>query len=227
MSQQYINIGSTPNDGLGDPIRTAFQKTNDNFSQLFPIANVVAIIGNGISVTGNVSGNYFIGNGAFLTGISSTYGNANVANYLPTFSGNLTSLNNITATGNIITSGAISVAGNVTADNLVGNLSNGTSRVSIASSGNVSVGVGPFGTTVLNINTSTGISVLGNVVASQAVSAVGNITGGNIIAADQLTFANLAVSGGAPLVATDTTIAFKIPVIINGTTYYISLTAAQ
>jgi hypothetical protein len=92
MSQQFINIGATPNAGLGDPIRTAFQKTNDNFSQLFTIANVVAITGNGISVTGNVSGNYFIGNGAFLTGISSTYGNANVANYLPTFSGNLTSL---------------------------------------------------------------------------------------------------------------------------------------
>ena len=64
-------------------------------------------------------------------------------------------------------------------------------------------------------------------VASQAMSAVGNITGGNITATDQLTFANLVVSGGAPLVATDTTIAFKIPVVINGTTYYISLTAAQ
>jgi hypothetical protein len=215
MSQQFINIGATPNDGLGDPIRTAFQKTNNNFSQLFPIANVVAITGNGISVTGNVSGNYFIGNGAFLTGISSTYGNANVANYLPTFSGNLTSLNTITATGN------------VTASNFIGNLSDGTSKISIASSGNVSVGVGPFGTTVLNINTSTGISVLGNVVASQAVSAVGNISGNNITANNLLTFANLAVSGGTPLVATDTTIAFKIPVVINGTTYYISLTAAQ
>ena len=35
MSQQYINIGATPNDGLGDPIRTAFQKTNENFSELY------------------------------------------------------------------------------------------------------------------------------------------------------------------------------------------------
>ena len=35
MSQQYINVGASANDGLGDPIRTAFQKTNENFSQLF------------------------------------------------------------------------------------------------------------------------------------------------------------------------------------------------
>jgi len=33
--QQYINIGTTPNDGLGDPLRTAFSKINNNFSNLF------------------------------------------------------------------------------------------------------------------------------------------------------------------------------------------------
>ena len=78
MSQQYINIGSTANDGNGDPIRTAFQKTNDNFSQLFPIANVISVSGNNISVHGNITGNYFIGNGAYLTGISS--GNTSTGN---------------------------------------------------------------------------------------------------------------------------------------------------
>jgi len=44
MSQQIINIGNSPNDGLGDPLRTAFQKTNENFTELYqqtyaPIAN--------------------------------------------------------------------------------------------------------------------------------------------------------------------------------------------
>jgi len=34
-SQEYINIGATPNDGLGDPLRTAFSKINNNFSNLF------------------------------------------------------------------------------------------------------------------------------------------------------------------------------------------------
>lgn len=33
--QEYINIGMTPNDGEGDPLRTAFQKINNNFSNLF------------------------------------------------------------------------------------------------------------------------------------------------------------------------------------------------
>ena len=105
MSQQYINIGAQPNDGLGDPIRTAFEKTNENFTQLYAetgnISNVIAITGNGISVTGNITtGNYFIGNGSQLTGIVTTYGNSNVAAYLPTYTGNLNP-NIISAVGNI------------------------------------------------------------------------------------------------------------------------------
>jgi hypothetical protein len=52
------------------------------------------------TATGNVTANYFLGNGSQLTGIISSYGNANVANYLPTFSGNLNP-GNVTATGNV------------------------------------------------------------------------------------------------------------------------------
>ena len=35
MSQEYINIGTSPNDGEGDPLRVAFQKINNNFTQLY------------------------------------------------------------------------------------------------------------------------------------------------------------------------------------------------
>ena len=35
MSQQIINIGSQPDNGNGDPLRTAFIKTNDNFTELY------------------------------------------------------------------------------------------------------------------------------------------------------------------------------------------------
>ena len=35
MSQEIINVGSLPNDGEGDPLRTAFQKINNNFTSLF------------------------------------------------------------------------------------------------------------------------------------------------------------------------------------------------
>ena len=35
MTQLIIDVGPAPNDGLGDPIRTAFQKTNANFTELY------------------------------------------------------------------------------------------------------------------------------------------------------------------------------------------------
>ena len=31
MAKQAIGIGSSANDGTGDPLRTAFDKRNDNF----------------------------------------------------------------------------------------------------------------------------------------------------------------------------------------------------
>jgi hypothetical protein len=41
MSKQIINIGTKPNDGTGDTLRTAFSKTNNNFSELYTaVANV-------------------------------------------------------------------------------------------------------------------------------------------------------------------------------------------
>lgn len=42
-----------------------------------------------VSATGNVTGSYIFGNGSQLTGLPATYGNANVAAYLPTYTGNL------------------------------------------------------------------------------------------------------------------------------------------
>jgi hypothetical protein len=35
MTQEIINIGAEPNDGEGDPLRTAFEKVNNNFTQLY------------------------------------------------------------------------------------------------------------------------------------------------------------------------------------------------
>ena len=35
MAQQLIGIGTTANDGTGDPIRSAFDKSNDNFTELY------------------------------------------------------------------------------------------------------------------------------------------------------------------------------------------------
>ena len=37
MTQQIINIGATPNDGTGDPLRTAFTKVNADFTEVYGI----------------------------------------------------------------------------------------------------------------------------------------------------------------------------------------------
>lgn len=59
MAQQTINIGSSPNDGAGDPLRTAFQKCNDNFTELYStpsggtgtVTTVGVVNANGVSAT--------------------------------------------------------------------------------------------------------------------------------------------------------------------------------
>ena len=35
MAQEVINVGSAPNDGTGDPLRTAYIKCNSNFGELY------------------------------------------------------------------------------------------------------------------------------------------------------------------------------------------------
>lgn len=51
MAKQTINIGSSANDGTGDPIRTAFDKVNDNFNELYAVT--AAGSGNNIAISGN------------------------------------------------------------------------------------------------------------------------------------------------------------------------------
>lgn len=58
MAKQTINIGTSPNDGNGDPLRNAMDKVNDNFTELYgpayetidanvnPLTNAVSSVGN-------------------------------------------------------------------------------------------------------------------------------------------------------------------------------------
>lgn len=79
-------------------------------------------------VTANVTANYFVGNGALLTGIvaGSSYSNVQVATYLPTYTG-------------VVTASNVAVAGNVTAQYLFGNGSQLTGIVAGSSYSNVQV----------------------------------------------------------------------------------------
>ena len=59
MSQIIINTGNIANDGTGDPLRTAFNDTNNNFTQIFsagPVGSNISIANNTIQVT-NTNGN--------------------------------------------------------------------------------------------------------------------------------------------------------------------------
>ena len=51
MAKQTINLGSSANDGTGDPLRTAFDKINDNFDELYLYSTAAS--GNNITITGN------------------------------------------------------------------------------------------------------------------------------------------------------------------------------
>ena len=49
MAKQTINIGTAVNDGTGDPLRTAFDKINDNFDEVY----LAGLIGGNLAVDGN------------------------------------------------------------------------------------------------------------------------------------------------------------------------------
>ena len=193
-----------------------------------------------ISATGNVTGDYILGNIAFANGIPATYGNANVANYLPTFSGNLTAGNisvtgnvygnnfiitvtetvtgNVTA-GNILTGGLISATGNITGNYILGNVAfaNGIP----ATYGNSDVA--NYLPTFLGNLTAGNISVTGNVIANifSTSGPSGNITGANVISATTISasgnvtgdfiLGNIAFANGIPATYGNANVANYLP----------------
>ena len=180
---------------------------------------------NTISTTGNVVGTYIIGDGSQLTNLPTlNYSNANVAAYLPTYTGNLVSLtgpvtttNTITA-GNVLTSGLASAAGNVTGGNLLtsglasitGNIISGNVSTGTVVSGNVSASgiISSIGNIVSAANVSGGnlltsglVSATGNIVSAANVSGGNVLTGGlvsatgNIVSAANVTGGNIRTTG--------------------------------
>lgn len=82
----------------------------------------------GVFAVGNITttGGFFFGNGYFLSGIQSGYGNSNVALFLPTYTGNINGeaislTGNITTPGNISGTGNVITSANVYATNFIGN----------------------------------------------------------------------------------------------------------
>jgi hypothetical protein len=101
VAQQNILVGTTVNDGTGDPLRTAFVKTQNNFSDLYTnyVSNAQLIANlTGYVTTSSLSGNialYSSNNSSYLGGVAaasyqlnSTL-NANISSYLPSYGGAL------------------------------------------------------------------------------------------------------------------------------------------
>ena len=57
MAKQTINIGSSANDGTGDQLRTAFDKVNDNFDELYTTADTKATVTSAPATVVGVNGN--------------------------------------------------------------------------------------------------------------------------------------------------------------------------
>jgi hypothetical protein len=51
MAIQTVNVGTSADDGSGDPLRTAFDKINDNFLELYAVSGAGS--GNNIAFSGN------------------------------------------------------------------------------------------------------------------------------------------------------------------------------
>ena len=149
-----------------------------------------------VGASGNITGanyivaNYFSGDGSLLTNISSSYGNANVAAYLPIYSGNLVSLTgNVTTTanitgGNLLTGGVISSAGNAT-----------VSALTVNNSATIGTTLGVAGVTRIT-DTTQGGSGAGALIVSGGGSfgkdlyVTGNLYAANLIA---VTTSNLSI----------------------------------
>ena len=194
-SSAGVNLYGNTHIGAGPVgIGTAASKGN------LIVANAV-YVGESISATGNITGNYILGNGSQLTGLPATYGNANVADFLANgfgantvsttgnitagyFVGNgsaLTSLTGANVSGTVANATYATSAGSATTANTVtdaaqANITSVGTLTSLSVSGNIST----LGTIFQN-SFATALQAVGNITTTTSMSAGGNVIGGNLI----------------------------------------------
>jgi hypothetical protein len=160
--------------------------------------NITNAIATSVSATGNITGNYILGNGALLTGVITSVANINNGNSNVTISGPgsdvtvgvggtsnvmVISPTDVTITGNLTVTGNATLSGNILGDRI----QNGNTQIDIQTTGgnaNVSVGgvanVAVFATTgvfVTGVSSVSGNVTGANIFTSGGISATGNITG--------------------------------------------------
>jgi hypothetical protein len=124
--QQQAQIGN-----LQSSVAGLTNYSNVQVATYLPTYSGIVTAGN-VAVNGNITAQYIFGNGAFLTGVvtsgsgGTNYSNANVATYLPTYSGVLTASN-------------VAVNGNVTAVKFFGDGSSLSGVIAAATAANITV----------------------------------------------------------------------------------------
>ena len=159
-----------------------------------------------VSATGNVTGNYFIGNGSQLTGITSSYGNANVVANLAALGSNpVSTTGNITA-GYVIGNG--SLLSNLTGANVTGTVANATYATSAGSAttatsattaGTVTTAAQP---NITSVGILTSVSATGNVTGNYFIGNGSQLTGLAATYGNANVVANLAALGSNPVSTT-------------------------
>jgi hypothetical protein len=163
-----------------------------------------------VSATGNVTGNFFIGNGSQLTGLPVAYGNANVVANLAALGSNPVSTTgniaggNLSAVGGVYTAGVVSAAGNVRGSNIntVGVITatgNITGNVFI---GNGSQLTGMYGNANLADLGTNPVSTTGNISGSFFIGNGSQLTGLPANYGNANVVANLAALGTNPVSTT-------------------------
>jgi len=156
-------------------------------SNVAVISNTGAYVSGVVSASGNITGNYFIGNGSQLTGVAAASVNANAligntlsSNVLYSSLTQVGTLSNVSVSGNVVggnvlTGGVVSATGNVTSGGVV----------TTGPSGNIS------GANVVSATTFTATANItgGNILTIGKVSATGNVYG-NAILSDNYFYAN-------------------------------------
>jgi len=159
MAQEIINVGNIPNDSAGDPIRLAFQKTNNNFTELYNIGGLTGI------QSGN--SNIQIDNSSTVR-VSST-GVANVF---------VVSGTGATVQGQLAANGLVTVTGNVETSGFY--IGNGSQLSGVVSSAPASLITGnTLSSNVVN-SSLTSVGALNNLIVSNALGGTGNIFANNI-----------------------------------------------
>ena len=170
---------------------------------LFSGTSNILVSGDGVSVVGNVTtATFFIGDGSQLTNLPiqpGTYGNSNVANYLPTNTTIININSNVANTdGNV--ANLTTALGNTNSNvaNLTLVVANNSANITtlqnqVYSNANVAAYLPTYsGNITANYISTTGdvIASNGNTVIDDGVSTTGNVTGANIVTVGNVTANN-------------------------------------